>query len=44
MNGGAAAGAALAGLAASRPILGLALAAAAAAAAAGSAAFTRDPV
>ncbi len=40
MNGGAAGGAALAGLTASRPVLGLALAAAAAAAAAGSAAVT----
>jgi hypothetical protein len=37
MNGGAAGGAALAGLAAARPLLGLALAAATAAAAAGSA-------
>ena len=41
MNGGAAGGAALAGVAASRPILGLALAAATAAAAAASAVVTR---
>ena len=41
MNGGAAAGAALAGLAGSRPLLGLSLAVATAAAAAGSAAVTR---
>jgi MFS family permease len=40
MNGGAAAGAAVAGVAAGHPLLGLALAAAAAAAAAGSAAIT----
>ncbi len=42
MNGGAAAGAALAGLAAGRPVLGLLLAAAAAAAAAASAAAARS--